>query len=37
MVGYSQPATGLLREIGFEARRAAADIAQKRARSAAIA
>jgi cation diffusion facilitator CzcD-associated flavoprotein CzcO len=28
-VGYSQPATGLLREIGFEARRAAADIARK--------
>src|SRR5262249_30813719 len=32
LVGYTQPATGLLREIGFEARRAAADIAEKRRR-----
>ncbi|SRR6266545_2661234 len=30
LVGYSQPATGLLREIGLEARRTAADIATKR-------
>jgi indole-3-pyruvate monooxygenase len=28
-IGYTQPATGLLREIGFEARRAATDIAKK--------
>jgi cation diffusion facilitator CzcD-associated flavoprotein CzcO len=32
LVGYTQPATGLLREIGFEARRAAVDIARKRDR-----
>jgi indole-3-pyruvate monooxygenase len=31
LVGYTQPATGLLREIGIEARRTAADIAKKRA------
>jgi NADPH-dependent 2,4-dienoyl-CoA reductase/sulfur reductase-like enzyme len=30
LVGYTLPATGLLREIGFEARRTATDIAKKR-------
>ncbi len=31
LVGYHQPATGLLREIGIEARRTASDIARQRA------